>query len=323
MTTTASNMTYTITQRIDTVTSIPDVYRKMVIPAPKSVKIELTSRCNFHCGFCSHHKNLKTYGDMDFRLFKRLAGEMRAAGVEELGMFYIGESFILPWLKDAIAYAKEIGFPYVFCTTNGSLANPDKVKGLMEAGLDSLKFSLNNADKFQFRNVTGMAPSVFDTIKENIKAAFKVRQEGKYKTRLYASSIKYTGEQQTAMQQLVDEIRPYLDEHYWLPLLSFGDQAVETEKTMGMDDAVRGNPGRLDTMRPPIPCWAVFREGHITHDGLLSACCFDNSNSWIMADLKEVTFMDGWNSPEFQRLRGAHLTDKCEDTPCAGCLGLK
>ena len=37
-------------------------------------------------------------------------------------------------------------------------------------------------------------------------------------------------------------------------------------------ETVGGNPGRLDAMRPPMPCWAVFKEGHITHDGKLSAC---------------------------------------------------
>ena len=313
-------MSHTITQRIDTVTNMESAYRNTVIPAPKSVKIELTSRCNFSCGFCSHRKNLKKYGDMDFDFYKRVVKEMYDAGVTEIGVFYIGESLMLPWLDEAIRYTKQIGMPYVFCTTNGSLASPEKVKKLMDAGLDSLKFSLNNADKWQFRQVTGMAPSVFDLIVKNIKSAWEVREKGGYKTKLYASSIKYSGDQEKAMQLVVDEVKPFLDEHYWLPLLSFGDQAVDGEQELGMDKAVRGNPGRADNMRPPLPCWAVFKEGHLTHDGKLSACCFDNSNSWIMADLNEVSFMDGWNSAKFQELRKAHLSGDVHGTPCSGCI---
>jgi hypothetical protein len=121
------------------------------------------------------------------------------------------------------------------------------------------------------------------------------------------------------MKQFVDEITPYVDEHYWLPLLSFGDQATKTEGEMGLSPVV-GNPGRLDTMRAPVPCWAVFREGHITHDGKLSACCFDSSNSWIMADLNKVSFMDGWNSKDFQNLRKAHLSKDVHGTACEGCI---
>lgn len=310
----------TISKRIDEVTEIKPEYRNTVIPAPKSVKIELTSRCNFSCGFCSHHKNLKKYGDMDFEFYKRVVKEMYDAGVTEIGVFYIGESLMLPWLDKAIKYTKDIGMPYVFCTTNGSLASADKVKGLMEAGLDSLKFSFNNADKFQFSKVAGMAPSVHELIIKNIKEAWRIREAGGYKTRLYASSIKYTGTQEQEMQEAVNEIKPFLDEHYWLPLLSFGDQANDSEQVLGMDKSVRGNPGRADNMRPPLPCWAVFKEGHLTHDGKLSACCFDNSNNWIMSDLNEVSFMEGWNSVKFQELRKAHLNGDVHGTPCQGCI---
>jgi MoaA/NifB/PqqE/SkfB family radical SAM enzyme len=308
-----------ISQKIDEITSIPEKYRNTICPAPPSVKIELTSRCNFFCGFCAHRLSQKTFGEMDFEFFKKITQEMRSAGVSELGLFYIGESMMCSWIEQAVRFAKEIGFPYVFLTTNGSLASPEKVAGLMEAGLDSLKFSLNSADQWQFRQITGMAPSVFALIKENVKGAWRVRKEGRYNTRLYASSIKYDGAQHIAMQQLVDELRPYIDEHYWLPLLSFGSQATQNEKAMGLAPVV-GNPGRLDTMRAPLPCWAVFREGHITHDGLLSACCFDSGNQWIMADLNKTSFMDGWNSEQFQKLRAAHLAGDVHGTACEDCI---
>lgn len=308
-----------ITAKIDVVTEIPEIFRKEIIPAPKSVKIELTSKCNFHCGFCSHRLNSKSYGDMDWEFYQKTVKDMRNSGVEELGLFYIGESFMCKWLPSAIAYAKEIGFPYVFLTTNGSLASEEKLHNVMSAGLDSLKFSLNNADKWQFRQVTGMAPSVFVLVKNNVKLAYEIREKNGFKTKLYASSIKYDGKQQEAMQAFVDEIKPYVDEHYWLPLLSFGDQATRKEEEMGLAPVV-GNPGRLENMRAALPCWAVFREGHITHDGKLSACCFDSSNSWIMADLNEVSFMDGWNSEQFQALRQAHLGGDVHNTACEGCI---
>jgi radical SAM protein with 4Fe4S-binding SPASM domain len=75
-------------------------------------------------------------------------------------------------------------------------------------------------------------------------------------------------------------------------------------------------------MRPPLPCWAVFREGHITHEGYLSACCFDSSSNWIMADLNKMSFLDGWNSPEFQKLRESHLNKDVHGTACEPCIYL-
>jgi MoaA/NifB/PqqE/SkfB family radical SAM enzyme len=312
-------MKETISSRIDAVTAIPEGYRAEKIPAPKSVKIEITSRCNFKCSFCAHQQGSKQQGDMDFDLFMRLADEMRAAGVEELGMFYIGESMMCKWLPDAIEYAKKIGFPYVFLTTNGSLATPDRVEAIMKAGLDSLKFSFNNANASQFEEMAGLPPKMFEKIIENMKQAWAIREDGGYATKLYASSIKYDGDQAGRMQKAVDRIAPFVDEHYWLPLLSFGDQATEQEEEMGLKPVV-GNPGRLATMRAPLPCWAVFREGHITSEGRLSACCFDSSDSWKMADLKEVSFMEGWNSLAFQMLRKAHLDGDVHGTACESCI---
>jgi MoaA/NifB/PqqE/SkfB family radical SAM enzyme len=305
----------TITKRIDAVTNIPEKYRGTVLPAPPSVKVELTSRCNFGCHFCAHKLGGKKFGDMDFDLFKKIAKEMREAGVEELGMFYIGESFLVNWLPEAIRYAKEeLKYPYVFLTTNGSIATPDRVEKVMSAGLDSLKWSFNHADEWQFREITTMAPHMFSNVIHNIKEAFRIRNEKGFKTKLYASSIKYQDEQLEKMEKAVEEIIDFVDEHYWLPLLSFGDQNSMDE------EPVVGNPGRLETMRAPVPCWAVFREGHVTHTGLLSACCFDNSDKWVMADLKETSFMDAWNSVEYQELRRRHLNGDVHGTPCETCI---
>lgn len=312
----------TITQRIDAVTGIPAEYRKANLPAPRSVKIELTSNCNYRCGFCAHRLRMKQRDDMDPALYRRLVDEMLAAGVEELGLFFIGESFLCEWLPEAIRYAKDKGMGYVFLTTNGSLATREKVKECMEAGLDSLKFSMNYADTEQFAEIANVKPAYFRTAVDNLIEARKVRDEGGYKCRLYASSIQYDGEQQVRMEKLVDEIRPHLDEHYWLPLYSMGSLATRREEELGYRP-IAGNQGRLGNLREPLPCWSAFTEGHITHDGKMSACCFDAGDKWTMADLTKVSFMQGWNSQAFQALRRAHLKKDVKGTICEDCVAYR
>jgi MoaA/NifB/PqqE/SkfB family radical SAM enzyme len=306
-----------ITTRIDAITRIPSEYRAEAPPVPKSVKIELTARCDFNCFFCAVAKKLRKKADMDVDFFYRIVREMREAGVEELGVFYLGESFLCPWLPDAIAYAKrECGYPYVFLTTNGRLASPDRVQACMEAGLDSLKFSFNNADAEQFEAVTRVKGAEFLKVVENIKSARRVRDEGNYECGIYASSIRYDGEQLVRMERAVAEIPPYVDEHYWLPLYG---QAGLTAGANGTRP-VAGNPGRLDAMRDPIPCWAVFTKGHITYDGRLSACCFDHDGRFNMGDLLTTPFVEAWHSLTFQNLRRAHLAGNVCGTVCEGCI---
>jgi radical SAM protein with 4Fe4S-binding SPASM domain len=312
----------TITERIDSVTKIPPAYLRAELPAPKSVKIEISGRCNYRCGFCAlRTREVQPKRDMPFELFQKITREMRDAGVEEIGVFYLGESFMNPrLLADCIRHCKQIKVPYVFLTSNASLASPLLVKQCMEAGLDSLKWSVNACDAQQFKEVMGVNPKLYNRALANIKAAWQVRNEGGYKTGLYASSIRYDGEQQARMDALLDElVRPYVDEHYWLPLYSMGAFATQREEELGYRPTA-GNQGRLDALREPLPCWSAFTEGHVTADGKLSACCFDANANWAMGDLTKQTFMSAWNSDQFVALRWAHLKKDVRGTVCESCI---
>jgi MoaA/NifB/PqqE/SkfB family radical SAM enzyme len=310
-----------ITDRIDAVTKIPPCFMKAVLPAPKSVKIEVSPRCNYRCGFCAlRTREVQPKGDMDFGLFQKITREMKEAGVEEIGCFYLGESFMnVPLLVKCIKHCKDIGIPYVFLTTNGSLSDPKSVRKVMEAGLDSLKFSVNACDEHQFSEVMAVSKKLYRRALGNIKEARKVRDEG-FKCGLYASSIRYDGEQQSRMERLLQEyVIPYVDQHYWLPLYSMGAFASQREEELGYRPTA-GNQGRLEALRDPLPCWSAFTEGHVTADGGLSACCFDSNSFWRMGDLTQQGFMEAWNSESFVNLREAHLNKDVRGTVCEACI---
>ena len=312
-----------ITERIDNVTKIPPQYLNAVLLAPKSVKIEISPRCNYRCGFCAlRTREVQPKWDMDFGLFKRVTREIREAGVEEIGVFYLGESFMNPrLLVDCIGYLKrELGTPYVFLTSNASMAFPEAVDECMKAGLDSLKWSVNAANKNQFEKIMGVAGKLFYTALDNIKFAWALRRDQGHKTGLYASSIKYDGEQQAKMERLLsDDVRPYVDMHYWLPLYSMGAFATQREQQLGFRPTA-GNQGRIDALRDPLPCWSAFTEGHVTAEGKLSACCFDATANWTMGDLTKLSFMEAWNSAPFVKLRAAHLKQDVRGTACENCI---
>ena len=313
----------TITQRIDSITEIPADRLRATQPAPRSVKIEISPRCNYRCGFCAlRTREVQPRWDMDFGLFKRITREMRDAGVEEVGVFYLGESFMNPrLLVDCIEYLKaDLGMPYVFLTSNASMAFPEAVEACMKAGLDSLKWSMNAADEEQFEQIMAVSKKLFGRALRNVQAAWNVRDRNGYKTRLYSSSIRYDGAQQEKMEALLKErVLPFVDQHYWLPLYSMGAFATQREEELGYRPTA-GNQGRLGALRDPLPCWSAFTEGHVTAEGKLSACCFDATTSWAMGDLTQDSFMDAWNSVEFVKLREAHLRKDVRGTVCEACI---
>jgi MoaA/NifB/PqqE/SkfB family radical SAM enzyme len=283
-----------VAARVEAVTRIPAGQLRTVPPAPKSVMMEVTSACNWNCAFCAQPAREHKRGEMSWTLFTRLVGEMADAGVEELGLFFLGESFLCEWLPDAIGHAKARGIRYAFLTTNGSLATPGLVKACMEAGLDSLKFSVNFADAAQFREIARARPALYRDAMANLKAARAVRDEGGHPCGLFASSIVLDPAHQERMAPLIAQILPYVDEHYWIPLHK------------------RGGP-------LPIPCWSLFTQAHVTFDGKLSACAFDAGEAAIMADLAKVSFTDGWRGERFARLRDCHLERDVSCTICEDC----
>jgi len=310
-----------ITDRIDRITLLTDACRSATPPAPRSVKIELTARCDFRCFFCASSQRLREKSEIDPAFYRRVLREMRDLGVEEIGLFYLGESFLCRWLPEAIRYAKQdCGYPYVFLTTNGRMATPERVRECMQAGLDSLKFSFNFSDPEQFADVTRVKPADFWRVAANLKAARAVRDEIEQQTGhrcgLYASSIRYDDEQQRRMEHTVARIAPHVDEHYWLPLYG---QAGLTSGAKGTVPTA-GNQGRIGALRKPLPCWSLFTEGHVTFDGRLSACCFDHDGRFNMGDLTRMGFMQAWHSEPFRELRLANLAEDVRGTVCEKCI---
>lgn len=307
-----------ITEKIDNITLVDDKWRHAILPAPPSAKLELTAACNYKCKYCikSIRPDSRT---MDRAEFSRIIRELRDAGTVEIAPFYIGESFLCPWLHEAIAEMREVGFPYIFLTTNGSACSEKKLRAVMEAGLNSLKFSLNFSDEQQFTEIAQTDSRYFRKAIEMVKVARRVRDEGGYDCGIFASSIQYDGEQGERMQAVLDEVAPYLDEPpYFLPLFNMSGASLNA----GMKP-LPGNPGRVGCMRPPLPCWAVSKELHLTCDLRLSACCFGtgiDDDSLTMANLGEVSVMSGWNSVQFQELRKAHLRGDVTGTGCERCV---
>lgn len=306
----------TITDKIDNITHIAPEYLKTICPPPKSVKIELIRNCNYKCRFCSHSELDTQAGQMPWLIYTSLIDQLAAAGVQEIAPFFFGESFLDYRLAESIKYAKTKGIPYVFLTTNGSLASIDKVKSCMQNGLNSLKFSLNYADADQFKDVARVNEKYFEKAITNLKNARQIRDTYKFDCGIFASYILFDGEQGDKMKELIKEISPYCDEVYELPLYSQGGNIEKEDWKFSA-----GNMGRAANPVSPIPCFGVgFSSAHVDYLGNLISCCFITGNNFNMGNFTESTFMDVWNNQQYQELRQAHLDHNIQNTPCERCV---
>ena len=64
----------------------------------------------------------------------------------------------------------------------------------------------------------------------------------------------------------------------------------------------------------------VFTRLHITFDGYLTACCQDFNYDLLLADLKNISLKDAWESKNALLLKQAHIKGNVEGFLCDNCI---
>jgi len=268
-------------------------------PFPRQIQVETSNICNHACSFCAYTVMERPRRHMDRDLFKRLVAEAYECGAREIGLFAGAEPLTCKWLDEYVAYCREIGYEYMYISTNGALATPDKLARLLDAGLSSIKFSVNGGDRETYQRVHGR--DAFDTVIANIRfvAEYRARLE-----RPVYLGVSFVGTPDT--------------DHSFEPLKELIGDAV--------DEVIYYEASNQSGQMPELPdppyrdCHLPFNKAHISREGYLKACCNDYENLLAIEDLNAVPMMEAWHSERFQALRQRHIDDALGDTMCANCI---
>ncbi|RAZ93288.1 radical SAM protein, partial [Klebsiella oxytoca] len=71
--------------------------------------------------------------------------------------------------------AKDIGYTYVYLTSNGALATPERIRAVVDAGLDSIKFSINAPERKLYEFIHGQDD--FDKVFDHLVYLNQYRKE--------------------------------------------------------------------------------------------------------------------------------------------------
>ena len=158
-------------------------------PFPKkNLLIEVTNQCNNACVFCANRKMTRRKGMIDSKIVRKVLEECFELGTREVGFYATGEPLLNINLESYLKLAKDIGYTYIYLTTNGLKANVERVTKIFEAGLDSLKFSINAIDSEKYKFIHGV--DCFDIIIRNLKDALELKNTLYSDKKLSVSYIK-------------------------------------------------------------------------------------------------------------------------------------
>lgn len=276
---------------------------------PSNMLIELSNICNHECVFCANSKMTRQKGEIDREFLYRILKEASNLGVTDVGFYATGEPFVSMNLVDYIRAAKEIGYKYVYLTTNGALVSPERTKQVLEAGLDSIKFSINAGTRETYNFIHGRDD--FNRVISNLIGMDKYRKSKKNNIKLYVSYVvtKQNEAEKEILKELIEDI---VDDIIFIEARNQGGLMYEINDYLVLENK------KYNIKNPP--CSLLFNSLHITYEGYLTACCVDFQNYLVVGNLNELSLENAWESREFMKLREMHLNNKLEGTLCYNCL---
>lgn len=124
---------------------------------PRSVQIELTTRCNLTCSYCTN-KDLKVQEDISLERLDELLDKIDFSKVDNVDFTGLGEPMMHGKLPEIIRRVKQRGSPgSIRIVTNGTVLPQNRIKELCEAGITSIAFSIDSMNPERFAKSRGGA----------------------------------------------------------------------------------------------------------------------------------------------------------------------
>jgi len=269
--------------------------------------IETSNACNHECIFCAHRKMKRKIGRIKPEFVKDILRQAYELGTREVGFYATGEPFLVKELPDYIALAKSIGYEYVYLTTNGALATPERIRDVIGAGLDSIKFSINAPEREMYEFIHGRDD--FDTVFANLKYLSSYRKESGRKYKIFITGIltRYTEKMRSKWFEIFYGMA---DEIVFKKVYNQGGYMPEIETLLKCEED-------KETFRR---CNLPFDAISITYEGYLSVENADYENMLVVADLNKVALKEAWYGENMKRVRQAFIDDEMGGLICDGCV---
>ena len=269
--------------------------------------IETSNACNHRCIFCAHQKMQRKVGKIDTKFLYDILRQAYDLGTREVGFYATGEPFLVKELPEYIRRAKEIGYKYVYLTSNGSLATPERIRSVIDAGLDSIKFSINAPERRMYEFIHGKDD--FDKVFEHLRYLNEYRTVSGKKYKIFITGI------------LTRFTEPMKDKYFEV----FGDLADEI-----VFKYVYNQGGYMPEVEDLLKCFSdsetrrrcnlPFDAISVTYEGYLSVENADFENMLIVGNLNEVSLRDAWYGSKMKEVRQKFIDDKLDGTICDGCV---
>ena len=289
------------------------------LPTPMVLFVDPSSACNFMCRFCpTGDRSLiketgRWQGPMDFDLYKKVINDLKDFDqpLKVLRLYKEGEPLLNNRFADMIRHAKDAGITGCIDTTsNGYLFEPERMKPILEAGLDRINISVDGMSSEQFLEFTGVNVD-FDKFVDNIRKLYDMKGNCEI-------CIKIAGDFLSE-----DDKRRFFEIFGDCADLIFIENVAPCWPEFDVQDrlGVSISKGIYDQPITEVAtCPYIFYSMSVNSDGTVSLCFLDWARKLIIGDVRKQSLKEIWEGEPLYRYRVEQLSgNKSCNEVCGKC----
>lgn len=292
------------------------------LPAPFTLFISPTQRCNFRCFYCTHSKTVEEKRacgfqavDMDPGLVETLARQAAAFGgkIKRVVFTGLGEPLVNPALPDMIQTFAEKGVAGGYeVITNACLLTPQMTDRLLESGLTYLRVSIQGINSTQYQKTAGVAVDC-DRLVNQLRYFY----ERKGNCRLYIKTMDASLEREEDKEQFFEIFSPICDKVYI-------EHLVKAQPSM-MEQYGEHVNSEFTFFREPSEyravCPYLFYVLQVDSQGRVFPCPpLGFGEEFSLGNAAQTSLYDIWHGRKLRALQMQHLNRERHSHPvCGSC----
>lgn len=288
---------------------------------PVSISFEPTNFCNLRCPECP--SGLRSFtrptGMLQKDFFRQTIDELHRE-LLYLVFYFQGEPYLHPQFLEMVRYAADRRI-YTATSTNAHYLTDENARRTIESGLDRLIISIDGTTQevYEQYRVGGQLHKVLEGARNIVRWKKELKSKKPFVVFQFLV-VKPNEHQIEDVKKLGREIGV---DDVWFKTAQVYDfendpnQLIPTrEEYSRYKRTPQGTKfkGKLQNQ-----CWRLWHDPVITWDGLVAPCCFDKDAQYRMGSLRDKSFREIWQNPDYRQFRSKILIGRKEIDICANC----
>jgi radical SAM protein with 4Fe4S-binding SPASM domain len=239
--------------------------------------------------------------------YMSILDELDSHGLDGLWLYHFGESLTHPDFKEILNYVdtkKDLG--YIWLSTNGILANEEKIDILLNSSLSYLNFSLQSISVENYKKIAPTSPA--DRILKNLNTLIEKKKNSLGVKPFFRLQII---EQEDVLEEIDEYLRKFHDKC----------DVISVNMLEHTDLNFNRNSKDIRARKEREKCSRLNRSDcFINSDGSVAICDNAYNNQIDIGDIRKSSVYEIWNGPERRQILKMNEDGNIWNVPiCSEC----